>query len=69
MEVGRQMETLPRAEIVAQSLKDRSGIVITKDLEEAGRPVFGALPTMVLPGWKNVGYLPAVNTVSTAEQR
>jgi histidinol dehydrogenase len=35
VEVGRQMETLPRAEIVAQSLKDRSGIVLTKDLDEA----------------------------------
>lgn len=35
VEVGKQMETLPRAEIVAQSLKDRSGIVVTKDLDEA----------------------------------
>ena len=35
VEVGRQMETLPRAEIVAQSLKDRSGIVVTQDLAEA----------------------------------
>jgi len=35
VEVGRQMETLPRAEIVAQSLKNRSGIVLTQDLEEA----------------------------------
>lgn len=35
VEVGRQMETLPRAEIVAQSLKDRSGIVLTQDLAEA----------------------------------
>ena len=34
-EVGRQIETLPRAEIVAQSLKDRGGIVWTKDLDEA----------------------------------
>ena len=35
VEVGRQMESLPRAEIVAQSLNDRSGIVITSDLDEA----------------------------------
>jgi histidinol dehydrogenase len=35
VEVGRQMETLPRAEIVAQSLKGRGGIVLTRDLEEA----------------------------------
>ena len=34
-EVGRQMESLPRAEIVAQSLNDRSGIVVTNDLDEA----------------------------------
>jgi histidinol dehydrogenase len=34
-EVGKQLETLPRAEIVAQSLRDRSGIVLTKDLDEA----------------------------------
>jgi histidinol dehydrogenase len=35
VEVARQVETLPRAEIVAQSLKDRSGIVLTADLDEA----------------------------------
>ena len=35
VEVGKQMETLPRAEIVAQSLRDRSGIVLTRDLDEA----------------------------------
>jgi histidinol dehydrogenase len=35
VEVGRQMETLPRAEIVAQSLQSRSGIVLTNDLDEA----------------------------------
>lgn len=35
VEVGRQMETLPRADIVAQSLAARSGIVITADLDEA----------------------------------
>lgn len=35
VEVGKQMESLPRAEIVAQSLKDRSGIVLTRDLDEA----------------------------------
>ena len=35
VEVGRQMESLPRAEIVALSLSDRSGIVVTNDLDEA----------------------------------
>ena len=35
VEVGHQMETLPRAEILAQSLPGQSGIVITKDLDEA----------------------------------
>jgi histidinol dehydrogenase len=35
VEVGKQMETLPRADIVAQSLQNRSGIVLTKDLDEA----------------------------------
>jgi histidinol dehydrogenase len=35
VEVGRQMETLPRADILAQSLPGQSGIVITKDLDEA----------------------------------
>jgi histidinol dehydrogenase len=35
VEVGRQMETLPRAEILAQSLPGQSGIVVTKDLDEA----------------------------------
>jgi len=35
VEVGRQMETLPRAEIVAQSLQNKSGIVLTKGLDEA----------------------------------
>jgi histidinol dehydrogenase len=35
VEVSRQMETLPRAEILAQSLPGQSGIVITKDLDEA----------------------------------
>ena len=35
VEVGRQMETLPRADILAQSLPGRSGIVVTKDLDEA----------------------------------
>ena len=34
-EVGRQLESLPRAEIVAQSLLDRGGIVLTQDLDEA----------------------------------
>jgi histidinol dehydrogenase len=29
------VETLPRAEIVVQSLKDRGGIVLTKDVDEA----------------------------------
>lgn len=35
VEVGKQMESLPRAEIVAQSLQNRSGIVLTQDLDEA----------------------------------
>lgn len=35
LEVGKQLETLPRAEIVAQSLQNRGGIVLTKDLDEA----------------------------------
>ncbi len=35
VEVGRQMETLPRADILAQSLPGQSGIVLTKDLDEA----------------------------------
>lgn len=35
VEVGRQMETLPRDEILAQSLPGQSGIVVTKDLDEA----------------------------------
>lgn len=35
VEVGRQMEDLPRAEILAQSLPGQSGIVITRNLEEA----------------------------------
>jgi histidinol dehydrogenase len=34
-EVGRQMESLPRAEIVAQSLQNRGAIVLTRDLDEA----------------------------------
>lgn len=35
VEVGRQMETLPRADILAQSLPGQSGIVVIKDLDEA----------------------------------
>jgi histidinol dehydrogenase len=35
VEVGRQMETLPRADILAQSLPGQSGIVVTQDLDEA----------------------------------
>ena len=35
VEVGKQMETLPRAEIVAQSLQNKGGIVLTRDLDEA----------------------------------
>jgi histidinol dehydrogenase len=34
-EVARQMETLSRAEIIAQSLTNRSGIVLTPDLQTA----------------------------------
>ena len=35
VEVARQLETLPRAEIIAQSLQNRGGIVLTRDLDEA----------------------------------
>ena len=35
VEVSRQLETLPRAEIVVHSLRNRGGIVLTKDLDEA----------------------------------
>ena len=35
MEVARQMENLSRSEIIAQSLAERSGIVLTPDLETA----------------------------------
>ncbi len=35
VEVGHQMEDLPRAEILAVSLVERSGIVITRNLDEA----------------------------------
>ena len=35
MEVAHQVETLSRAEIIAQSLADRGGVVITPDLETA----------------------------------
>ena len=35
VEVGRQLEELPRADILAQSLPNKSGIVIVRDLEEA----------------------------------
>ena len=34
-EIGRQLESLPRAEIVAQSLQNRGGIVLTRNLDEA----------------------------------
>jgi histidinol dehydrogenase len=35
VEVGRQMETLPRDQILAESIPNNSGIVLTKDLDEA----------------------------------
>ena len=35
VEVGKQLESLPRAETVAQSLQNRGGIVLTRDLDEA----------------------------------
>lgn len=35
VELGHQMETLPRADILAQSLPGQSGIVVTQDLYEA----------------------------------
>lgn len=34
-EVARQLESLPRAEIVSQALENRSGVVLTRDLDEA----------------------------------
>jgi histidinol dehydrogenase len=37
IEVGRQMENLERAEIIAQSLGNNSGIVLTPDLETAAQ--------------------------------
>ncbi len=37
VEVGRQMETLSRSEIIAQSLENRGGIVLTPDLATAVR--------------------------------
>jgi len=37
VEVGRQMEDLPRGEILAASLTGRSGIVLTRDLDEAAQ--------------------------------
>lgn len=37
VEVGQQMERLSRAEIIAQSLQNRGGIVLTADLDEACR--------------------------------
>jgi histidinol dehydrogenase len=37
VQVGRQMEDLPRAEILAQSLPGKSGIVIVRDLDEAAK--------------------------------
>jgi histidinol dehydrogenase len=35
IEVARQIEALDRAEIIAQSLQDQGGIVLTRDLDEA----------------------------------
>jgi histidinol dehydrogenase len=35
VEVGHQMENLPRADILVQSLAGQSGIVVTQDLDEA----------------------------------
>jgi len=35
VEVGKQLETLPREEVIAQSLENRSGIILTNDLDEA----------------------------------
>jgi histidinol dehydrogenase len=35
VEVARQIERLDRAEVIAQSLRDRGGIVITRDIQEA----------------------------------
>lgn len=43
-EVARQMESLPRADILSQSLPGQSGIVITKDLDEAAELSNGYAP-------------------------
>lgn len=47
--VGRQLETLSRAEIIATSLQNRGGIVVTADLDEACRlaSVFAAEHTCI----------------------
>jgi histidinol dehydrogenase len=37
VEAARQMESLSRAEIIAQSLENQSGIVLTPDLQTAAR--------------------------------
>ncbi len=44
VEVGRQMESLPRADILAQSLPGQSGIVLTRDLDEAAELSNGYAP-------------------------
>lgn len=44
VEVAHQMETLPRADILAQSLPGQSGIVITRDLDEAAELSNGYAP-------------------------
>jgi histidinol dehydrogenase len=44
VEVGRQLESLSRAEIIAQSLASRGGMVITPDLETAAALANGYAP-------------------------
>ncbi len=44
IEVARQAETLPRADILAQSLPGQSGIVLTRDLDEAAELSNGYAP-------------------------
>ena len=49
VEVARQMESLSRAEIIAQSLASRSGIVLTPDLETRCQPGKRVCPRASLP--------------------
>jgi histidinol dehydrogenase len=48
VEIGRQLEQLSRAEIIAQSLMNNSGAVVTADMETAVQ-----LANVYAPGFKN----------------